>query len=119
MSSPSLVLTPLRVTPARAQKRSMASVTTRAILQSKPSKTKASKAAMDTQKKLSQRESVQQMGGIVAQAVGVGVAVPVGLVSLVEASKKIPGAEDVDLGLYGFIALTLGFGAWWVGPRMH
>ena len=63
-------------------------------------------------KKMSQEESMKEMSGIVAQAFGVGIAFPVGIVGLLEASKNL-GADSADAGLYGFIALSLGFAAWW------
>jgi hypothetical protein len=45
----------------------------------------------------------------------VGIALPVGMVTLLEASKNVPGADSADTGLYGFLALVLGCGVWWVG----
>jgi hypothetical protein len=111
----SLVPTPLRTAPLRARGRAAASaVPARAVLQTKP-KTKPKTKDDKKSKKLSQSESMQEMSRVVVQAFGVGIALPVGVVSLLEASKNIPGAEDVDTGLYGFIALALGFGVWWVG----
>lgn len=47
---------------------------------------------------------MKEMSGIVAQAFGVGIAFPVGIVGLLEASKNL-GADSADAGLYGFIAL--------------
>lgn len=110
----SLVLTPLRACPSAPAAPRRTTTTTRAILQSRPKVAMAQKKSTTT-KKLSQSESVQEMSSIVAQAFGVGIALPVGIVSLLEASKKIPGVDSADIGLYGFVALTLGCGVWWVG----
>ena len=71
------------------------------------------KQQASSKKKLSQEDSMKEMGGIVAQAFGVGIALPVGVVGLLEASKTLPGAQDADVGLYGFLAVCVGFAAWW------
>ena len=67
--------------------------------------------ATKTGKKLSQDESMKEMSSIVAQAFGLGISFPVGVVGLMEASKSV--APDQDVGLYGFLALALGCAAWW------
>ena len=59
---------------------------------------------------MSQEESMKEMSGIVAQ-VRRRIAFPVGIVGLLEASRT--SARLPDAGLYGFIALSLGFAAWW------
>ena len=46
-------------------------------------------------KKMSQEESMKEMSGIVAQAFGVGIAFPVGIVGLLEASKNL-GADSLQ-----------------------
>ena len=74
-------------------------------------KEKAKPVATKTGKKLSQDESMKEMSSIVAQAFGLGISLPVGVVGLMEASKSV--APDQDVGLYGFLALALGCAAWW------
>ena len=54
---------------------------------------------------------MKEMSSIVAQAFGLGISLPVGVVGLMEASKSV--APDQDVGLYGFLALALGCAAWW------
>ena len=79
-------------------------------------KEKAKPVATKTGKKLSQDESMKEMSSIVAQAFGLGISLPVGVVGLMEASKSV--APDQDVGLYGFLALALGCAAWWgASPR--
>lgn len=107
--SSSSSLAPLRAAPTRPSKRTTSKRSTPVAISTAGSK--GGKAG--ERKKLSQQESVLEMGGIVAQAFGVGIALPVGVVSLLEASKNIPGADTADTGLYGFMALTLGCGVWW------
>jgi hypothetical protein len=63
-------------------------------------KEKAKPVATKTGKKLSQDESMKEMSSIVAQAFGLGISLPVGVVGLMEASKSV--APDQDVGLYGF-----------------
>ena len=74
-------------------------------------KERAKPVATKTSKKLSQDESMKEMSSIVAQAFGLGISLPVGVVGLMEASKSV--APDQDVGLYGFLALALGCAAWW------
>jgi len=69
--------------------------------------------ATKTGKRLSQEESVKEMSSVVAQAFALGLAVPVGVVGAVEASKTV--APDQDVGLYGFAFLAVGCAAWWGG----
>ena len=49
-------------------------------------------------KKLSQEDSIEEIGGILAQATALGLAVPVGVVGLTEAGKQLSGGSD-DAGL--------------------
>ena len=65
-------------------------------------KEKAKPVATTTGKTLSQDESMKEMSSIVAQAFGLGISLPVGVVGLMEASKSV--APDQDVGLYGFRA---------------
>ena len=120
-----LALTPLALpwapTPARAPRRAPSPAAPRAFLtKAKPAAGKTTtkttirtKQQASSKKKLSQEDSMKEMGGIVAQAFGVGIALPVGVVGLLEASKTLPGAQDADVGLYGFLAVCVGFAAWW------
>ena len=120
-----LALTPLALprapTPARAPRRAPSPAAPRAFLtKAKPAAGKTTtkttirtKQGASSKKKLSQEDSMKEMGGIVAQAFGVGIALPVGVVGLLEASKTLPGAQDADVGLYGFLAVCVGFAAWW------
>ena len=116
-SCPALALR--RASPTRAARQRF--IAARAVFtKSKPAKTATTKKnakkptnISQSGKKLSQEDSMKEMGGIVAQAFGVGIAFPVGLVSVMEASKNV-GVDSADAGLYGFMALALGFGVWWV-----
>ncbi len=55
---------------------------------------------------------MKEMGGILFQATALGLAVPVGVVGLTEASKQLSACSD-DAGLYGFILVACGFAGWW------
>lgn len=55
---------------------------------------------------------MKEMGGILAQATALGLAVPVGVVGLTEAGKRLSGGSD-DAGLYGFILVAAAFAGWW------
>ena len=55
---------------------------------------------------------MKEMGVILAQATALGLAVPVGVVGLTEAGKRLSGGSD-DAGLYGFILVAAAFAGWW------
>lgn len=109
-----------RIAPTAAPAAGRRSVHTRALFaKTKPAATKTAKGAKTVirtktgeKKKLSQEDSMKEMGGILFQATALGLAVPVGVVGLTEASKQLSGGSD-DAGLYGFILVACGFAGWW------
>lgn len=111
-----LAVVPRTVTAAPAASRRP--VHTRALFTkekaaSKPkAKTVISTKTGNKSKKLSQEDSMKEMGGILAQATALGLAVPVGVVGLTEAGKRLSGGSD-DAGLYGFILVAAAFAGWW------
>ena len=103
---------PLRVAPVTPKSR-VSSTTTRAFMTKEKPKASTKKTTQPKQR-LTQEDSMKEMSSIVAQAFGVGIALPVGEVGLLEASKNLaPSGSDADVGLYGFIALCAGCAVWW------